>query len=159
MLRRALLFLTLPMAGAVAQSNDLTLDITTANETAFRILRTPADSTAPVQIGNGHLTIRYKTPVRPKVFTVVPVDSSTFVSVVVLQNDRQLASGTGKYVRIETETDRFVRLEAGLRVPSELRDHGELGATASTSTAKCDPAAPIYIIDGVPLSAPCVKPD
>ena len=81
MFRSTLLLLAFPIAGAAAQESGLRLDITATNNGAVRIERTSADSTAPVQIGSGHLIVQYFAPMRPKDFTVVAEDSSDVVSV------------------------------------------------------------------------------
>ena len=131
MFRRVMLLLALPLAGAAAQSTDLTVEITTPNNAAFRIVRTPADTTAPALFAGGHAVIHYKVPLTPKMFTVVPVDSSVFVSVVVTRNNQTVLSGTGAYVRIQTDADQKVHLEAGAGRPtyppsSDSRDGGSL---------------------------------
>ncbi len=121
MFRRAFALLALPFFTLAAQKSDLTITVATSNNSPIRLVQTPVDSTEPVVVANGHMTVHYFAPVKPKSFTVIAEDSTSSVSVLVSEHNHTIASGSGAYVTIQTDTGRFVMLESGPRALLQRR--------------------------------------
>jgi beta-lactamase regulating signal transducer with metallopeptidase domain len=125
----------------------LYLTITAPNEGAFRLVRWPHYVGGPVMVGGGHAEIRMDSTVDS--MAVIAVDSSERVHVEALENNHVVTSGDGAFVMIRRDTD-FVSVETRNRAPSYLR--------VKHDPPTCDASGPVFVIDGVPQSAPCGKP-
>lgn len=129
MIPRALLLLSLPMTGLVAQSKTVYVTVTTLNNAEVRLVRLPKDASLPVVLGRGRMEMQMS-PGAVETFAFFATDSSSRVHVDVSEGDRLRMSAEGAFVTVRG--DRSVSIEASDRAPSpfspaDLRRPSDVG--------------------------------